>query len=89
MSESKLIKLLNSRAKQRLSCTTNLTQIDKIKTDKEATVVYSFEDSCTKEMIKKNPKKYKNMTADSIQEVNFIYEGGWKIDNTTLRPNKP
>ncbi len=87
--ESKIHDRFLKNRKHKVKCLKNLKQIKKIKSAKVATITYSFDDICSTEMMKKQPEIYGKMIVANIKEVSFVYENGWKIDKSSVRPEKP
>ena len=86
--EEEIYERFISASKHHEKCTKNLKVIKTIKEENKAKVFYSFDDVCTAEMVKNEPEKYKHSVLSVGKVVNFVYEDGWKIENSEFITEK-
>lgn len=63
-------------------------QIDFKQSDGKAVMTFEVEDKNVPDYFKDNPEIDSVVINETIEEVHFVYEDGWKIDNTVIRPKK-
>ena len=86
--ENEVLDAMLRMAKRIEKCVDNRKIIKKTVTDNKARITYSFKDVCSEQLIKDNPEMKGAITA-TIEDVDFVYEDGWKLSSRSPRPEKP
>ena len=74
--------------KQRFQYEARRKQIDFKQSDGKAVMTFEVEDKNVPDHFKNNPEIDSVVINETIEEVHFVYENGWKIDNTVIRLEK-